>query len=109
MSKKSEKRSKDRGIKVISQPMNFQHRFHVGIDSVNLEELRALFESASTPGDPSSPVSGDSCAEKETEASTEDESRGNTMRNVTPPPPCQSRDISGEGGVSTNQKLSVEA
>lgn len=106
MSKKSEKRSKDRGIKVISQPMNFQHRFHVGIDSVNLEELQALFESASQPGNPPSPVTGDRCAEKE--ASTEDESRGNTMRNVTPPPPCQSRDISGEGGVSTDRKLSVE-
>ena len=106
MSKKTEKekKGKDKGIKVISSPLNFQHRMHVGVDSVNIQDLQALFENAGktghvlkVPDQPSIPVVPETNG-KPTHKHVP--GQGNLMKGFTPPPPCQSRNISGEEGVS---------
>ena len=111
MSKKTEKekKGKDKGIKVISSPLNFQHRMHVGVDSVNIQDLQALFENAGKTGHvlnvpdqsniPVVPETNGKPTHKHVPG------QGNTMKGFTPPPPCQSRNISGEEGVSNFSPL----
>lgn len=104
MSKKTEKKHKDKGIKIISSPLNFQHRVHVGADGVNIEELQALFDtSGKTVNKPIETVNAPEVSQQEPSKSRIP--GANTLKNVTPPPPCQSRDVSSEGGVSAKDQV----
>lgn len=93
MSKKTEKKSKE--ILNISSPSNFEHRLHVGADSVDIEQLQALFGSTFTTGSPqNSPRKGDRKKESENGPVENGFSSEHTLQNRSPPPPCPNRDIS---------------
>lgn len=105
MSKKSEKKQKDKGIKVISSPLNFQHRVHVGADRVDIQELQALFETAGKTGNTQLQTPPAAPEVSKQGLSNNNVGGSNTPLVFTPPPPCPNGDISGEGKVGNHVPL----